>query len=246
MKRWLSGLLGLLFVLSLFWFGFELVPHFFVIILSAILTDYLLIRLRHLRPFFPWAAFDTGLIVAFVLDPSSTLIFKITAAALAIISKQFLGQRGRHFFNPAAFGLFTVAALGGSVSWWIGRLGLLADLVLMGVMVLILLRIKRMRIPLSFLATFFVLRWVVYQNLTLRFSLFFFPLVMLPDPMTSPSDPKEQLVYGGLAAFLLVFFGFSHLVWADLFLQVLLLTNLLFRLGLIKKGISLLSLRRAL
>ncbi len=239
MKRWLWALLSLLFIFSLFQFGVKVVPHFFVVVSSAILTDYLLIRLRRIPTFFPWAALDTGLIVAFVLDPASQLHFKIAAAALAIISKHFLGRSGRHLFNPAAFGLFVAATWGAPISWWVGRLGFLADLVLIGGMVLILLRLKKFRIPLSFLAAFFVLRLFFFASLTWWFSLFFFPLVMLPEPMTSPSDFKEQLVYGGLSAILLVFFGFSRLVWVDSFLQTLLLSNLMFKFGLIKKAVGL-------
>ena len=238
MKQRLLLVLSTLFLLDLFRFGLKVVPHFLVIVLVAYLSDYLLIRFRKVPPFFPLAALVSGAIAAFVLDPSTSLILKILTPLIAVASKHYLRKGEDHIFNPAAFGLFVGAALGASISWWVGDSGWLADAVLITGMFFILRRLRRLKIALSFLLTFFALRLLVYQEFNFWFSLLFFPLVMLPEPMTSPADPKEQLVSGALAAFFLVFFGFSRLVFIDSFLQSLLLLNLLFRLGLTKKIIE--------
>lgn len=194
--------------------------------------------------FSPLASLDTGLIIAFVLDPSSHLIYKVAAPTLAIVSKHFLKRGNRHIFNPAAFGLFLTALFEAPISWWVnsnGAAGLgsffavVADAILITGMFFILMNIRRLRIPLSFLATFFLIRLLIYQEVNLWFSLFFFPLVMLPEPMTSPSDFKEQLTYGALSAIIIIFVGFSNLTFVDSFLQTLLIINFLFSFGLIKK-----------
>jgi len=251
MKRGLLILLGVVFLLGVFKFGFKIVPHFFVVVLVSYFSDYILIRLRKITPFFPLAALDSGLIIAFVLDPSSPLIYKVAAPLLAIVSKHVLKRGHRHIFNPAAFGLFLTALLGAPISWWVnsagtGRAGSLfavvSDAILIIGMFFILTGIRRLRITLSFLIAFFLIRLLIYQEVNLWFSLFFYPLVMLPEPMTSPVDFKEQLIYGALSALLITFIGFSNLTITDSFLQALLIVNLVFSFGLIKKLVRVLPL----
>lgn len=251
MKLKLFLLLSVLFVLDLFRFGPKLIPHFILIVLTAYLADYLLIKLRKIQPFFPLAALDTGLVIAFVLNPSSHFSYKVAAPLLAIISKHFLKRGERHIFNPAASGLFVMALFGAPISWWVNSTGttlfgsfttILTDAVLMIGMLFILMKIRRLRITLSFLIAFFLIRLLVYQEINLWFSLFFYPLVMLSEPMTSPSDFKEQLTYGALSALLIIFIGFSNLTIIDSFLQTLLIVNFLFSFGLIKKLVKVLPL----
>lgn len=251
MKLKLFLLLSVLFVLDLFRFGPKLVPHFFLVVLVAYLTDYLLIRLRKIQPFFPLASLDTGLVIAFVLDPSSQLIYKVAAPILAIVSKHFLKRGNRHIFNPAAFGLFVMALLGAPISWWVnstGRTGFdnlltaITNALLIIGMIFFLIRIRRLRTVLAFLTAFFLVRFLIYQEINLWFSLFFYPLVMLSEPMTSPSDFKEQFIYGALSALLIIFIGFSNLTLVDSFLQTLLIVNLLFSFEVIKKLVRVLPL----
>ena len=251
MKRKLLLLLSTLFVLDLFRFGFKLIPHFFLIVLTAYLTDYILIKFRKIKPFFPLASLDTGLIIAFVLDPSSHLIYKVAAPIMAIVSKHFLKRGNRHIFNPAAFGLFLTALFGAPISWWVNSAGtdglgsfftVIANSILITGMFFILMKIRRLRTTISFLIVFFLIRLLIYQEVNLWFSLFFFPLVMLPEPMTSPSDFKEQFIYGALGALLIIFIGFSNLTLVDSFLQTLLIGNLVFSFGIIKKLVKVLPL----
>ncbi len=251
MKQRLFLLLSALFVFDLSRFGLKLIPHFFLIVLTAYIADYLLIKLRKIQPFFPLAALDTGLVIAFVLDPSSPLIYKLATPILAIVSKHFLKRGNRHIFNPAAFGLFLTVLFGAPISWWVNSTGttrfgnfitMLTDAVLIIGMLFILMKIRRLRMALSFLITFFLIRLLVYQEVNLWFSLFFFPLVMLSEPMTSPVDFKEQFVYGALGAILIIFAGFSSLILGDSFLQTLLIVNLSFSFGAIKKLVKVLPL----
>ncbi len=238
MKLYLWLLLSALFIVSLFRFGPVVFPHFFLLVGLSALADYLLLRVRRVKPFFPWAVLGSGMIIAFVVDPSASLPTKLLIPILAILSKHWVSKGGRHLFNPAAFGLFFGGLFGAPVSWWVGDLGKIADLLLLLGMFPILRKIRKVSIPLSFLAVFFLLRLLVFQELSLSFSLLFFPLVMLPEPMTSPSERKEQAVYGALAAVLLLFFGSNSLILTDSYLQTLLIVNLLYRFDLLKQGMA--------
>lgn len=238
MKLYLWLLLAALFFVSLFRFGPVVFPHFFLLVGLSILADYLLLKARHIKSFFPWAALDSGMIIAFVVSPSASLLTKLLIPLLAILSKHWVSKGGRHLFNPAAAGLFFGGLIGVPVSWWVGDLGKVADLLLLLGMFLILRKIRKVAIPLSFLAAFFLLKLLIFAELSFSFSLLFFPLVMLPEPMTSPSERKEQLVYGSLSAILLLFFGSNNLVLADSYLQTLLIVNLLYRLDWLKRGIA--------
>lgn len=241
-KKKLLILLIFIAFLDLFKFGLKLVPHFLIILMVSYLTDYLLIKMRKLPPFFPLAALDTALIISFVLDPSSSILYKFIVPIIAISSKHFVNSGENHIFNPAGFGLFVGALIGASISWWIGGSGLLVDLILIAGMVYILKSTKRLRIILSFFVAFFVLRVVLFQELNFWFSLMFFPFVMLPEPMTSPGNIKQQIIYGSIGAILLSFFRSSGLVFVDSFLQTLLLVNILYKYNVLEKIIKTFSL----
>lgn len=237
MKRNLFGLLLFLFGWSLLRLGGGLIPHFLIIVGSAYLADSLLTRLRKIPSFFPWAALVSGMIIAFVLDPASPVVFQIAAPVLAILSKHLILFKGRHLFNPAAFGLFFAALFGAPLSWWVGGFGFWADLLLLAGMFFILRPIRKVSLVLAFFIAFWALKLLIFQELTFWFSLLFFPLVMLPEPLTSPSERRAGLVYGALAALFVLFFRFSQLVPVDPFIQSLLLVNLMNRVGWLEKAV---------
>lgn len=227
-------LLSSLLVLDLGRFGLRIVPHFIIIVLATFLTDYLLIKVLKINSFFPLAALDTGLIIAFVLSPQSSLLFKLLIPLLAIGSKHFLKIRGRHLFNPAGFGLWLGAIFGADTSWLLTKSSFAFDLLLVVGAFWVLVRAKKWKIPISFFVSYWLCQLVLFGHVPFiisapfGFSLLFLPLVMLPEPMTSPNTTWRQILYGALAYPLILIFTKTGLVLGDAFLQSLLFLNLIF------------------
>ena len=161
--------------------------------------------LRKRQLFIPLAAIVTGLIISLTVSPQAAWYQIAAICALAMSSKNFIKVRGRHVFNPAATGLF----LGGlifnlPVSWW----GTSAPVFLLWLPALIsALRMRRLPSILSFLAVYSLGLSRIAGSAPMSLltvltdpTIVFFALVMLPEPMTSPSAPRRQAVYGGLVA----------------------------------------------
>ncbi|HWI32368.1 MAG TPA: flavodoxin reductase [Microbacterium sp.] len=90
----------------------------------------------------------TAAILLFVLRPSievPALLGIALAGAVASLSKYLLAWRGRHIFNPAAFGaaILTISGLGAS-AWWVGTPYLAGPVVVLGLLVLI--RTEKLRV----------------------------------------------------------------------------------------------------
>lgn len=67
------------------------------------------------------SAVITGLLLFFIFRPSleiGDLSATALAALVATLSKYLIAIRGRHIFNPAAFGAVVVGVTGVGVSWW--------------------------------------------------------------------------------------------------------------------------------
>ncbi|AWB85847.1 ferredoxin--NADP reductase [Mycetocola zhujimingii] len=92
------------------------------------------------------SALITGLLLFFIFRPSTEpgeLIATAAAALAATLSKYLLAVRGRHIFNPAAFGAVVVGVTGLGVSWWWAGSQVLLPVVLVGAF-LVLYRTRRL------------------------------------------------------------------------------------------------------
>lgn len=207
---------------------------------TAVALDLLLLKLRGIPSIFPNAAIVSGLIIALLIAPTLPPSIIVTASLLAVFGKHF-GRilQGKPIFNPAAAGLFISAMVFSQpVSWWGVSWGVL-PLVLIVIFVgyLVLFRMRRLRIPLSFLTTNLLFS-VALNPFPFTFSslldptLLFFTLVMLPEPMTSPNSPTKQILYGAFVAIAVVFFSSPMFnvtfPTSDPLLASLLLGNLVF------------------
>lgn len=165
----------------------------------------------------------TALILALILTPAVTAndyLFLALAAAVAMLSKFIVTLRGRHIFNPAAFGAFIAALIfNQSASWWIGNRHMAALLFIGGL--LVLRKTRRFEMALIF---GFVYLFYIFASLHLSLSLLggwhqlyldiaatpllFFGTVMLTEPLTSPTKQRNLLIFGVVVG---IFYSFTQL-----------------------------------
>jgi len=190
--------------------GFGVLIPFFTALLVAGAADFLLIRYKTGGWAFPSSGLVTGSIVGLVTAYTLPLGMIAVIALLAIASK-LIAWKGRHFFNPANFGmLLGIYFLGASTAWW-GASNLL--LVLLGGL-FVVSRQRRWWIVLPFFATYLLIRAIMYGDIVGAFAeiaapaIIFFATIMLIEPRTSPTRRIPQLAYGILAGALVVAFSF--------------------------------------
>lgn len=221
-------LAGVSFVLSLFELvapaPLELVLSFVVLAVVISAVDAAAQRLLHL----PWrveSSMVTALILLFVMQPGQewqALVGLALAGALASISKYLIAWRGRHIFNPAAFGAATVSIagafgafewLGTSATWWVGTPALALPVAILGLAVL--WRTEKVRVVLVFLivavAASLVRQAIQAQQFEIAFDLptalsfavlqspfLFLGVFMVSEPLTSPPRRWQQFWVAGL------------------------------------------------
>ncbi|OGH20815.1 MAG: hypothetical protein A3D74_05470 [Candidatus Levybacteria bacterium RIFCSPHIGHO2_02_FULL_37_13] len=174
------------------------------------------------------SALISGLILSLIFGPTNLLAlssFWIPAFAgtAAMASKYLIIWRGRHIFNPAAFGaLASALILGQGASWWVGGLSI-APFILIGGF-LILKKIRRFEMVGVFLISMTLLMVVITIFDGEPFNLFvwlhdqaaflfvsplaFFAIAMLVEPLTSPFRRSHQIVYAILVSFSFYLLGY--------------------------------------
>lgn len=150
----------------------------------------------------------TGFILALIFGPvsfQSNFLTLSMAGIAAMASKYLIVWKGRHIFNPAAFGAVASAlVLGQGASWWIGSPYTFPVVLLGGF--LILKKIRRFRVVGVFLISGVIISLIMgfntassYSSLISNFLLvspiIFFGSVMLVEPLTSPFDTKFRILY---------------------------------------------------
>lgn len=173
------------------------------------------------RPLRIESSLITAGILLFVLNPSLELIDLAGlafAAAVASLSKYLFAWRGRHIFNPAAFGasVLTISGLGAS-AWWVGSPVLALPVALLGL--LVLWRTEKLRVIAVFLviavAVAVVRTSVQYQEAGLAFDgaavlwqvvtaspFLFLGAFMLSEPLTLPPRRWQQFAVAALVGVL--------------------------------------------
>lgn len=155
----------------------------------------------------------TGLLLFFIMFPSSSAA-GVTAIALAGLaaaaSKYLVVFRGRHIFNPAAFGAVVVTLLGlGAAAWWAANPAML-PLVLLSTL-LLLYRTRKLTMGALFLVVavgILVVRLsaggmpagAALQLVLESYPVLFLLGFMLTEPLTLPPRRWQQLLVAGIAA----------------------------------------------
>jgi glycine betaine catabolism B len=155
----------------------------------------------------------TGLILALILTPPATARdFALLAAAGigAMAVKYVITVYKSHIFNPAAAGAFIAGEIFHKyAAWWVGT-KFMAPLIIIGA-ILILRKMKRFTLVLIFLAVYVL--YLIYGttsggNLHFLWSeivstpVLFFAVVMLIEPLTSPSLLNKYAPFGLLVGVL--------------------------------------------
>jgi len=185
-------------------------------VFGAVAVDLVVSRIRRGVVEIPDGAIITGLILAMVLIAGAPPWVALVAGAMAVASKHFLAAGQSHLFNPAAVGLLGCAVIFPTgQSWW----GALTDLpwpaiaILIGGAFVVAHRVRRLPMLLAFLGVSFMafclvaLPWSgsvprlaeVFRVPFLNAAIFCAGF-MLTDPVTSPSRPREQVRFAGVAA----------------------------------------------
>lgn len=169
------------------------------------LANYLIAKVLKARTNLESASI-TALILTLIVGPLPPIENLTTLAFIgtfAMASKYILAIRKKHIFNPTAVAAFLAAILLNSgASWWIGSMHTLPIIILGGL--LVLAKIKRFELVISFLVVYFLTVILFGRNITINSflvpSVWFFTFVMLVEPLTSPSTKNKQIIFGGFVA----------------------------------------------
>lgn len=94
-------------------------------------------------------------LIAGALPLFENLYLLTFVGVISMASKYIFAVRKKHIFNPTAVAVFLSAILlGNGASWWIGNTHILPVIILGGVLVLV--KIRRVKLVLSFLAIYFL------------------------------------------------------------------------------------------
>jgi Na+-transporting NADH:ubiquinone oxidoreductase subunit NqrB len=137
----------------------------------------------------------------------------IIAASLTVLSKYIFRYKGKHIFNPSAFGivatvLFTKDAWLSPGQWGSGAVIFFAVCCLG---LIVVTRVQKLDITLAFLLTFAGLlfaRQIIYLNWSFDVfiqsvstgSLLLFSFFMISDPKTAPNHPVARIIWAVLIA----------------------------------------------
>lgn len=206
-------------------FSFEIVLRYFIILGFTLLLEFLFWKIRKIDPFLPSAGVVTATIIFLLSDPRTPLYLILLAPLFAVATKQFLRLWNNHVYNPAAAGLFVSSYLGNQVSWWGTNTSLIAMVLIIGGAAFVsLYTVRQWRIVLPFLLILILTGGLVQLRTG---TIWFFALVMLPEPMTAAKGAITKFIYGGLVS--LIYFALSAFPVIDPLLGSLLTGNLIFK-----------------
>ena len=217
---------------------------------STILFDLLISYVRVRKLFIPHAAMATGMIIALLVDPTLAWYKIASIAFIAMAIKNFIRINNKHIFNPAASGLLIGGYIfGAHVAWWgtsfqySGNLNvqtLILYIILLSPLYISAYRMRRHFTIVAFFIAYILLTFVtsgsfspnMFLTTLLNPTIIFFSIVMLPEPITSPSERNKQLIFGAVVA-IISFILAANIIAENIFIPdpliaSLLLSNLIF------------------
>lgn len=195
---------------------------------SAILFDFIFLKIRKVDLFIPAAALTSGLIISLLISPTLPFYEPVIAAMSAMFFKNFIRFSKGHVFNPAGIGVFTAALLfNHNVSWWAVSFQqtVLFYLILLSPALISIIRLRRYKIIIPFLIIYSLTQVVNHQS-SIDPTVLFFSIVMLPEPQTTPNKQHIQILFGTFVAFVGVIF--SKFLSVDPLILSLMAGNLVF------------------
>jgi len=216
--------------------------NIFSLALFAILVESFISYRFEKRLYFPFSAIITAFGIVLMIGWSRWYIPYILIL-VAILQKKFLKLENRHIFNPSNFAvIFALLFFYPKALPLVGQLGdegyILSLVVAIGI--LILVRVDRILITLSFIFSYIFLEYLIIGNSDPHFNLDYFLtkfysisfvvylFFMLTDPVTTPSNRWLQIAFGALTALIVVLLDyFSGMHLRNIFLA-LFLTSIIF------------------
>jgi enediyne biosynthesis protein E5 len=172
----------------------------------------------------------SGLIIGYVISAGEPWWKLVSASIFAIGSKHLIRAKGRHLFNPAAFGIFLAAILSSAAAQWKG-----ADLwrIFVPAGIYFVWKIRKLELIAGYILSYLILfaSYALIQNSplfsfdVLKYQNWFFIFIMLIEPKTTPIPRKGKIIFG-MAAAVLVFLLTLYGVRFDAELCSLLILNL--------------------
>lgn len=181
---------------------------FAAIFIGCLGTQYLFIANGKVPAHSLKSAAITGMGLSLLLRASSPW-YLLLAAVLSILSKFLLRANGKHFFNPANFGIVTTVMATGEA--WIspGQWGTAPILIFLSGAAgyLVLAKVQRWDVCVAFLGTFAMLMtiryigylgwgWDVLLHRLLNGSLLLFSFFMITDPVSAPNHRIVRIIWG--------------------------------------------------
>jgi len=184
-----------------------------ICVVVACAVDFLFALALRREILLPISAYITGLSVGILLESYDWRVY-VVACTWGIASKYLLRAGNRHFFNPSNFAIVAGVVLGHGIatmapgSQWGGDFRV--ALLIMGLGLLMMKRVKRLDLALAWMAGFTVmglirvalgqggLVFALGPMTGAEFTLFTFS--MLPDPKTNPPTRSGRIVWGLLIA----------------------------------------------
>ncbi len=181
--------------------------HFLLVLLfavvSAAVVDTAFAYLKQKRLAITSSSLISGLIIGFVLSSDQPLWIICLASALAIGSKHLIRLKGRHLFNPAALGIFSVVILLAATTQWRGTY---LWYILAPAGLYFSYKIRKLEIILSYFIASLVLfgTQALLQKVnpmnTFGYLSYFYIFVMAIEPKTTPVTFLGKIVFGTLLA----------------------------------------------
>ncbi len=177
---------------------------------TCIITEVMITRFYHKHALkVPYSAIITGLIIGAVAPISGPVSLVVLASLIALLSKHFLKIKRSNIFNPAAIGLLISLALFGlGDEWWAAAAYPFHAIMIPISLVLVIgaYEAKRLATAASYIAMM-ITATAVISSISSAVSIssiamialttnYFFPLLMIADPKTSPVKPHVQSVFG--------------------------------------------------
>jgi enediyne biosynthesis protein E5 len=217
-------------------------PVLFIAVISAAGVDAGFAYLKQKKLVITSSSLISGLIVGFVLASGQPAWIICLASVVAVGSKHLIRLRGRHIFNPAALGIFTVIILLNATTQWRGTY-LWYCLAPAGLYFSYKIR------KLEIISSYFIASLILFGGQALMqkvnplhafgYLSYFYIFVMIIEPKTTPVNFLGKIIFGTLLA--AVIFVFTQAgVKFDAELSSLLILNatvpVLNKLSLAKKG----------
>ena len=207
----ITVLAGLL-IYGIAWLGFDIgAAQVMTLLGSALLTQYLCMKIARLPKFDPRSALISGLSLCLLLRTNNPSLM-IAAAVVAIASKFVLTWRDKHFFNPTNLGIVLMIALSGdawvSPAQWGSKLYFAFLVAGLGGMVIH--RAMRSDVSYAFIAGYAAILfgrafWLgdpvaIPLKQLQSGALLLFTFFMISDPKTTPDSRAGRILFAWLVA----------------------------------------------